>query len=116
MKRHIAERIRNRLDPTAVATPVGNKHVPVTSDEHVPMTSALDKFNVDELRHQLTGSLHEDEIKECIEDIRQGKVYTLESISRMLRCSYEAVRLIFMKEPGVVKVRQTYRVPETVLR
>jgi hypothetical protein len=61
-----------------------------------------------------SGALDDEEVKRCIEDVSQGKVYTLENISRMLRCSYELTRQIFMDEPGVVNVRNTYRVPDGI--
>ena len=73
--------------------------------------------NLGKLRSRLTtGPLNPEEIEACIEDFRQGKVYTLASISKMLRCSHEKSRSIFSKEPGVVKVGVEYRVPDTIFK
>lgn len=72
----------------------------------------LDDLRVRLLRQPLDPA----EIERCIEDVRKGRVHTLDDIAKMLRCSHELVRLNFRKEPGVVKFRQMYRVPETVLQ
>lgn len=47
-------------------------------------------------------------------DFREGRMYTFDEIAERLHCSYGAVRNLFMKEPGVVKLNSTYRVPESV--
>jgi hypothetical protein len=55
------------------------------------------------------------EIDQCLDDVRQGRVHTLENITGMLRCCKETTRKIFNVEPGVVRFNHMYRVPDTVL-
>jgi hypothetical protein len=52
----------------------------------------------------------------CMDDVRNGRVYSFKVIVGMLRCSNTAIWRLFRKEPGVIRFNRVYRVPETVLR
>jgi hypothetical protein len=54
--------------------------------------------------------------EDCLSDVMSGKVYKLTQIAELWQCSHEFVRRQFIREPGVVKFRGIYLVPECVLQ
>src|SRR5262245_47404342 len=99
MKKKIAERIKAGLEGTALAVPRANAQL------------------AEDLRRRwIRAAMDVGDIDRCLEDVRQGRVYTIKGISAMLQCSDNTIWRLFRKEPGVLRLRSSYRIPETVLQ
>jgi hypothetical protein len=53
-------------------------------------------------------------VQQCLSEINQGKLLTLPEAAERLKMKHEAVRRLFAREPGVVKINSMYRIPESV--
>lgn len=45
---------------------------------------------------------------------KNGKHWTFQELADYYNVAYDTARRLFLKEPGVLKLRGTYRVPEEV--
>jgi hypothetical protein len=84
MKKHVAEQIRQRLQSINAEVPrtiarIGGPHVP-------PILPPPPNIRF------LVPPMDQEEVDRCTADVREGRVYTIENISRMLRCHKETVR------------------------
>jgi hypothetical protein len=86
------QRIRNRID-AARTQPPKSKRLPI------PTTPFLvtDPF-----------------LQQCLADVQAGRVYTIEEIAKKQKMEHEAVRRIYVKEPGVQRYNSMLRVPYCV--
>ena len=53
-------------------------------------------------------------LQQCLADVQAGRVYTIEEIARKQKMEHEAVRRIYVKEPGVQRYNSMLRVPYCV--
>lgn len=67
-------------------------------------------------RRWVRAAMDQADIEKCLEDVRKGRVYSLQNLADMLRCSHNTIWRLFRKEPGVVRLKSVYRIPETVFR
>lgn len=106
MKQRIADLIRQRNEGRSLKQPPAPKHPE-------PKAAELEQQL---LVQRVSAGIERSEIEHCLADIREGRLYTFANISSMLRCSKETARILFRKEPGILKFRHVYRIPETVLQ
>jgi hypothetical protein len=53
-------------------------------------------------------------LQQCLADVHAGRVYTIEEIAKKQKMEHEAVRRIYVKEPGVQRYNSMLRVPYCV--
>ncbi|MBS1858314.1 MAG: hypothetical protein JST11_23285 [Acidobacteria bacterium] len=105
MNKRIKELIRRRLEGKPLTAPPNPKSM-----------SASRQSNLEKIASDKSHPFDQQcDPERCLADLREGKVYTIANVSRMLRCGKDTAILLFRNEPGVVKLRKVYRIPETVL-
>ena len=53
-------------------------------------------------------------LQQCLADVQAGRVYTIDEIAKKQKMENEAVRRIYVKEPGVQRYNSMLRVPYCV--
>ena len=106
MKRHI----REMIDARRSGRPTQPKLVQPKPSPPPPPDLAKVRLQL------LNTSLTTEEVDRILADVREGRLYTFERIARMLRCHRDTVRKLFNEQPGVLRFRRIYRVPETVVQ
>lgn len=67
-------------------------------------------------RHWVRAAMDQAVMEKCLEDIRKGRVYSLQDLADMLHCSHNTMWRIFRRQPGVIRIKSVYRIPETIFR